>query len=148
MSPIVSIHPRSLSTCYERIEYWRSTRWQRLNEHLDNDVRSLFIVDLNNNNIDDLIRLERLPVGLGLETVSWLVSDDGRSPWRRLGGSIIVLAGAPVFAYAGRFRAAPGGGVLLIDPSRLGHFYSPAEGVAGASPSWTSLFSVLTSDVL
>jgi hypothetical protein len=33
--------------------------WQRLNRHLANDVSSLFIADLNHNNIDDLIRLER-----------------------------------------------------------------------------------------
>jgi hypothetical protein len=31
MSPIVSIHPRSLSTCYERIEYWRSTTPEKFN---------------------------------------------------------------------------------------------------------------------
>jgi hypothetical protein len=110
-------------------------------------VSSLFIADLNNNNIDDLIRLERTAISMSgnvIETFTWWVSDDGRSRWRKLkgytlnhptGGVII-----PTFAYAGRFGAAPGGGVLLIDHNRIGHFYSAAESAAGAAPDWTSLF--------
>ena len=117
--------------------------WQRLNEYLDDDVRSLFIADLNNNNIDDLIRLERVTVGSRAERAdmyTWFVSDDGRSPWRKLTSYTLPIGGSPVFADAGRFGAAPGGGVLLIDHNRVGNFYSEGEGVAGASPSWTSLF--------
>src|SRR5205823_14111350 len=61
--------------------------WQRLNQNLSDDVGSLLIADLNNNNIDDLIRLDRtkhITNNLVEETFTWMVSDDGRSPWRQL----------------------------------------------------------------
>ena len=48
---------------------------------------------------------------------------------------------AQTFGYVGRFGAAPGGGVLLIDRYRKGYFYSKAEIAAGVSPEWPSLFS-------
>ena len=113
-------------------------------------MRSLFIADLNNNNIDDLIRLERVAVGIGgvAERFTWYVSDDGRSPWRKLTSYTLPSVGVPAFAYAGRFGAAPGGGVLLIDHKRVGHFYSTAERAAGASPELDQPFSVLSSGVL
>jgi hypothetical protein len=122
-------------------------RWERLNEYLDDDVRSLFIVDLNNNNIDDLLRLERAEAESEMpgrrsrdETFTWFVSYDGRTPWRKLTSYTLPISGRATFAYAGRFGTAPGGGVLLIDPERVGRFYSAAESGAGASPSWTSRF--------
>jgi hypothetical protein len=122
--------------------------WQRLNPYLAEDVGSLFIADLNNNNIDDLIRLERTERrtrGDIEETFTWWVSDDGRSRWRKLKvytWTHPALAPVPpVFAFAGRFGAAPGGGVLLIDHNRIGHFLSEAEVAAGAAPDWTSLFA-------
>jgi hypothetical protein len=43
-------------------------------------------------------------------------------------------------AFAGRFGAAPGGGVVVTGPDRVGNFFSPAEVAAGASPDWRSLF--------
>lgn len=121
--------------------------WRRLNPDLSDDVSSLFIADLNNNNIDDLIRLERTELrtvgNIVIEIFTWWVSDDGRSPWRKLKTYEFlkpISASIPVFAFAGRFGAAPGGDVLLIDHNRIGHFYSEAEIAAGASPDWTSPF--------
>jgi len=46
----------------------------------------------------------------------------------------------PGVAFAGRFGAAPGGGTLVIDPERLGHFFSPAETAAGKPAEWTAEF--------
>jgi hypothetical protein len=122
--------------------------WERLNNHLSDDVRPLLIADLDNNNIDDLIRLEKQEMIVRSrinETFTWWVSDDGRSPWRKL--KVHELSrpryafSLPTFAYAGRFGAAPGGGVLLIDHARTGRFFSEAEIPTGASPDWSSLFA-------
>ena len=112
--------------------------WQRLNPSLSDDVRALLIADLDHNNIDDLIRVEVRP-----GRVTWWVSYDGRSPWRRLTSfSLSPLVGGPSpLAFAGRFGTAPGGGVLFVDMNRNGHFYSEAEIAAGASPQWQSLFA-------
>lgn len=129
--------------------------WRNLNPDLSNEVSSLFIVDLSNDNIDDLIRLELTEVDMGLggveETFTWWVSDDGHSRWRRLktykfrifkAAFIANSAKAPpAIGLVGRFGVAPGGGVLMIDHSRLGHFFSEAEVTAGAAPDWMSLFA-------
>jgi hypothetical protein len=94
--------------------------WKNLNPHHGDSVKSLFIADLNNNNIDDLIRLDAIGgsvAGTGAVQFTWWVSDDGRGRWRRLksytfqkifGGRLPGLCGL-----AGRFGAAPGGGVLV-----------------------------------
>jgi hypothetical protein len=122
--------------------------WQRLNSSLSDDVSTLYIADLDNNNIDDLIKLEvtaRLVNPYIEETLTWWVSDDGRSPWRKLKTYTLQRlaygSALPLFAYAGRFGAAPGGGVLLTDHDRMGRFYSPGEIPVGASPGWSSLFA-------
>jgi hypothetical protein len=112
--------------------------WQRLNPYLADDVSSLHIADLNHNNIDDLLKLER-----NGSKLTWWVSDDGRSKWRELRSYPLqdfTLFSGPLFAYAGRFGVAPGGGVLLIDRNRTGHFYSEAEIGTGVTPDWLSLF--------
>jgi FG-GAP-like repeat len=121
--------------------------WRELNSRLSDDVSSLFIADLDHNNIDDLIRLgyKRFQTGPYIvDTFTWWVSDDGRSDWRALKSyrsTRVYFAPAPrVFGFAGRFGAAPGGGVLLIDPTRTGYFFSPAEIAVGARPEWTSVF--------
>lgn len=119
--------------------------WKILNPNLADDVRSIYIADLNNNNIDDLIKLEHI-VSDGIETFTWWVSDDGRSPWRTLktytfpSSASSDIDSVPIFTFVGRFGAAPGAGVLLVDHYRIGHFFSPAEIPTGASPDWTSLF--------
>ncbi len=122
--------------------------WTNLNTHLGDAVSPLFIADLNNNNIDDLIRLEVKVSGVfGSRQVrlTWWVSDDGRSRWRALTS---YTFGAPsegripgLFALAGRFGTAPGGGVLVGDFNRIGHFFSEAEIPASGSADWTSTFA-------
>jgi hypothetical protein len=72
--------------------------------HLGDDVTSLFIADLDNNNIDD-IQAEDLRLGY------WA------TPATTLSGR----------AFAGRFSVAPGGGVVLTGSGRIGYFHSPAE---------------------
>lgn len=120
--------------------------WRQLNSHLGDDVTSLYIADLGNNNIDDILKLKTsmVPRGGGTFriTYTWYVSDDGRSPWRELKTYIWdteqpILSGR---AFAGRFGIAPGGGVILTGPDRIGNFHSPAEKAAGASADWRSVF--------
>jgi hypothetical protein len=125
--------------------------WRRLNANLGDDVRGLLFADLAHDNVDDVIRLERTVTPAGFmtvaETFTWWVSDDGRSRWRRLRRyptsflPFPFVAGRPALAFAGRFGAAPGGGVLLIGHDRAGRFFSAAESAVGASPDWASLFA-------
>lgn len=123
--------------------------WTRLNQWLGDGVSSLFIADLNNNNIDDLLKLDVRVVPVGNTgsvrlTYTWSISDDGRSRWRKLKSyTWYQSALQPILsgrAFAGRFGLAPGGGVVVTDPDRVGHFYAPLEIAAGASPDWQSLF--------
>lgn len=120
--------------------------WLQLNPHLGDDVTSLFVADLDNNNIDDILKLKTSVASRGWGayriTYTWYVSDDGRSPWREL-KTYVWDTGQPVLsgrAFAGRFGVAPGGGVVLTGPDRFGYFHSPAEEAVGASPDWRSLF--------
>jgi hypothetical protein len=125
--------------------------WRRLNQHLSDDVRRLLFADLNHDNIDDIIKLERtvFPVGLTMvgERFTWWVSDNGRSRWRQLRkydttyAPIGTVLAHPARAFAGRFGVAPGGGVLLIRHDRIGRFFSKAEEATGTSPDWTSLYA-------
>jgi hypothetical protein len=121
--------------------------WANLNPQLSNGVKSLFIADLNGNNIDDLIRMDwDLTGSFPLRAkVTWWVSDDGRSPWRKIKthdfeakGGAQAIAG--LFGLAGRFGALGRGAVLAADFNRTGHFFSEAEGNAGSNPDWKSLF--------
>lgn len=122
--------------------------WRQLNPSLGDDVSTLFIADLNHNNIDDLLKLTVSVAPLGQLvsriTYTWYVFDDGRSSWRELKRYVWDhTLGQPVLsgrAFAGRFGVAPGGGVLVTGPDRIGNFFSPAERAAGASPDWRSLF--------
>jgi hypothetical protein len=125
--------------------------WKRLNSHLSDDVRKLLFADLNHDNIDDIIKLERTvyPVfpGIVAEKFTWWVSDNGRSRWRQLReyDATYAMTGTvlahPTAAFAGRFGEAPGGGVLLVGHDRIGVFFSKAEETSGASPDWTSLYA-------
>lgn len=119
--------------------------WRQLNSELGDDVSSLFIADLDNNNIDDILKLKVTSRGWGTYriTYTWYVSDDGRSPWREL-KTYVWDTGQPILsgrAFVGRFGVAPGGGVILTGPDRIGNFHSPAEKAVGASTDWRSLFS-------
>jgi hypothetical protein len=123
-------------------------QWTVLNRHLSSDVRSLYIADLDNNNIDDIIRLETKIRGAGPDSpvnLTWWVSDDGRSRWRELRSystTVQLLRESPgLFAFSGRFGAEPGAGVLLTDVDRKGRFFSEADGRTGPSAEWTSRFA-------
>jgi hypothetical protein len=78
--------------------------------------------------------------------LTWWRSRNGTEPWTQWKQYVFTYQVspetiAPAYGYAGRFGVAPGGGTLLIDPNRMGHFFSAAEIVAGAVPDWTSLFA-------
>jgi hypothetical protein len=118
--------------------------WRQLNANLADPVAPLLIADLDNDGIDDLIKLEVIPPpSTGTQTteqVTWWVSQDGTGAWRQLKTYSFVrplTAPLPLAALAGRFGLAPGGGVLLVDHARMGRFFSEAE----ASPDWTSQFA-------
>jgi hypothetical protein len=128
--------------------------WHRLNDTLGDDVSGLFIANLDaDDNIDDVLKLDRSVVHTTnanefVAKLVWWRSKNGTQPWVKLksysytftytGFSDHVL---PVYGFAGRFGAAPGGGTLIIDPFRRGQFFSPAEALVGASPEWSSLFA-------
>jgi hypothetical protein len=123
--------------------------WSQLNPTLGDDVSTLFIADLNHNNIDDLLKLEKrttLVLGQAMvrNTYTWYVSDDGRSPWRELKkyqfDRLVFEPNLSGHAFAGRFGLAPGSGVILTGSDRFGNFFSPAEKEVGALPDWRSLF--------
>lgn len=134
-----------------------NSRWRRLNARLGDPVRNLIIANMDDDdNIDDILRLERqiqkTPVDDEMQssrltrvTLTWWRSKNGTEPWQRWKNYTFHYYTSrefvsPGFGFAGRFGAAPGGGTLVIDQNRLGHFYSEAEIKAGAAPDWTSLF--------
>lgn len=116
--------------------------WERINS-LHDDVGRLLIVDLDHDNIDDLVRVRRLRGG-GVERYAFEASYGGRTAWQPLTNVALpppnAERGAPVFVRAGRFGSSPGGGVLIADHARRGHFYSAAEVDDGRHPSWLSLY--------
>ena len=135
-------------------------QWRQLNPTLSDPVANLFIANMDpDDNIDDILRLDRkveeLSVGWRVK-LTWWRSRNGTDPWRKWkqyefgcppsGPSVNRDCVQPDkgygngYGFAGRFGAAPGGGTLVIDQTRLGHFYSEAEIAAGAAPDWTSLF--------
>lgn len=118
--------------------------WRPLNSRLSDNVGTLFIADLDNNNVDDIIRLESRGNASSVR-LEWWVSDDGTSDWRPLKSYDFLIpfgqTNIPLFALTGRFGSAPGAGVLIADFWRIGQFYSSAETAVGALPNWKSLFA-------
>jgi len=103
-------------------------------------------------NIDDILKLSRTDVLLNTSppswrtTLIWYRSKNGRGPWTEFKKYTFTYPAdwehvRPGYGYAGRFGAAPGGGVMIIDPNRRGQFFSPAETRVGANPNWSSLFA-------
>lgn len=132
--------------------------WRRLNPTLGDPVAGLFIANMDaDDNIDDILRLDRTYLLLSTltarATLTWWRSKNGVEPWRlwkqhvftyrtALGGGTLPDPEyvVPFLGFAGRFGTAPGGGTLVIDPTRIGNFYSAAETAVGASPNYKSLF--------
>jgi hypothetical protein len=130
-----------------------SSPWRRLNSSLGDAVGDLFIANMDpNDNIDDILRLERKVqtyrqgfVEYQHVELTWWRSKNGTEPWQKWKSYVfdypVVPEIVPVYyGFAGRFGAASGGGTLVIDQNRMGQFYSQAEIAAGAAPDWTSLF--------
>jgi hypothetical protein len=128
--------------------------WRRLNPTLGAPVGNLFIANMDpDDNVDDILRLDRQTVRIGSSnppvnrtTLTWWRSRNGTEPWTQWKQHVFVYPVSPEtvipgYGFAGRFGAAPGGGTLVIDPERRGHFYSAAEIATGAAPDWNSLFS-------
>jgi hypothetical protein len=117
---------------------------------LGDEVKDLFIANMDpDDNIDDILRLDRSLV-TGRLTFTWRRSKNGAEPWREwrhYAFNFPTVLGAPspevalsVAGFAGRFGAAPGGGTMVIDPNRKGHFFSEAKKQVGAPPDWESQF--------
>ncbi len=128
--------------------------WRRLNPTLGDAVANLFIANMDaDDNIDDLLRLDIKTTIVGgfssparLTRAKWYRSKNGREPWRlwkeyAFTFSVSPETVSPGYAFVGRFGAAPGGGTLVIGPTRFGYFHSKAEIAAGASPDWMSVFA-------
>ena len=131
-------------------------QWQPLNPNLHDPVGQLYIANMDaDDNIDDLLRLdakmESVPGSTVQVYLTWWRSKNGREPWKvwksynfsypQVSPGNVDAEYVPVFfGFAGRFGAAPGGGTMVTDSTRIGHFHSEAEASVGASPDWTSLF--------
>jgi len=119
--------------------------WTRINSTEDDDVRKLYIADINNNNRDDLIRMKfhggNDPPYL-VDTIEWEISYDGVTPWQPLKTYrwVALAGGPPPYTFAGRFGTGPGAAVLTIDRVGVGWFYGPLEATVGAKPDWTGTF--------
>lgn len=104
--------------------------WQTLNAKLSQDVASLLIADVDADGRDDIVRYQKSGATSLTSSVSW----GGRSDWVRLANvnaaALTGVGGAPValrlYPFAGRFDAAPGADLLLVDVSRIGRFTNRA----------------------
>ena len=124
----------------------------KLNRTLGDDVAGLFIANLDaDDNIDDILKLSRSDVqvsstpAMRRATLTWHRSKNGRDPWVELKKYTYTYPAnwehvRPGYGFAGRFGAAPGGGVMIIDPTRRGQFFSPAETRVGANPDYSSVY--------
>jgi hypothetical protein len=132
------------------------SQWRTLNQTLSDPVRNknIFIANMDaDDNIDDVLRLDRevisggqqgVPTDSELARLTWRRSKNGTATWA-LWKSYPFMYPVdnpdyvpPSFGFVGRFGTAPGGGAMVIDASRIGHFFSPAQGAQGAE--WLSLF--------
>jgi len=127
-------------------------QWQNLNPTLNDPVKSpnIFIANMDaDDNVDDILRLD-VPVigvqGTTTLTATWQRSANGTTrwtPWKSYGftidGDNIEDYVGLGFGFVGQFRGAPGATALIIDTTRIGHFYSPAQGKD--REEWVSLFA-------
>jgi Right handed beta helix region len=129
--------------------------WRNLNPTLSDPVKesNIFIANMDaDDNVDDVLRLDvvlELPGGFsGTATgrATWQRSLNGAAPWSQwkkyaFTGDISHPEDYvwPVVGFVGQFRGAPGASTLTIDPNRIGHFFSPAQG--SDREEWDSLFA-------
>jgi hypothetical protein len=129
--------------------YAASSPWQTLNPTLDNPVGrpNIFIANLDaDDNLDDVLRLDTGTQGSSTRTATWQRSLHGRTSWSQWKSYAFGFDNSHPEdyvelgpAFTGEFGAAPGDATLTIDPDRIGHFFSPAQGQAGQE--WLSLFA-------
>jgi hypothetical protein len=120
--------------------------WRKLNFNLGDDVSNLKVVNLDaEDDFDDVLKLSesrRLVSGGMRQACAWLASRNGAEKWRTYHSLEttypVAYAPPPCRGFAGQFSAAPGGGVMLIGPDRIGRFYSAAESDVGAAPEFSS----------
>jgi hypothetical protein len=110
----------------------------------------MFIANMDaDDNVDDVLRLDVPIVGIqGNTTVTatWQRSTNGSTPWNPWKSYAYTIDGSRVedyvflgTAFVGQFRGDPGASILTVDPNRIGHFYSPAQGKD--REAWLSLFA-------
>ncbi len=101
--------------------------WQTLNSKLSNDLDSVTLADLDNDRREDMVRFEKSGTSSLKVSVSW----GGRSGWTPLTTITGIAFPAPVFqgqtvlplySFAGRFDAAGGEDLLIVDTKRNGRF--------------------------
>lgn len=124
-------------------------RWRRLNATLGDGVADLYIANMDRtDNIADILRLRAnvTPLNSNRRRVklTWTRSRNGIEPWRQWMSYVYEYQVSPevvdpLFGFAGRFGGA-GGGTLVIDQNRFGHFFSEAQIAVGGGPEWISLF--------
>ena len=136
--------------------YAASSPWETLNTTLDDPLAAsnIFIANLDaDDNLDDALRLSTgisgnttAWEGTSLRTATWQRSLHGRTSWSEWKAYAFTVGNAhpedyvglgPVFT--GQFGSLPGDATLTIDPDRIGHFFSPAQGQMGEG--WLSLFA-------
>ncbi|MEA3108114.1 MAG: hypothetical protein QOI88_2719 [Gammaproteobacteria bacterium] len=126
-----------------------SKPWRMLNPTLKDPVGNLVIANMDaDDNIDDILRLDRQVshyAGKEHVTMTWWRSKNGTEPWKvwkkyEFDYPLDAEHWTVKYGFSGRFGAAPGGGTMVIDDSRVGHFFSAAEAAVGAAPEWFSVF--------
>ena len=134
------------------------TTWENLNSDLGNNVTTLIIANMDTDDkLDDVLRFQRerriytFDDGQQAEQIefTWWRSKDGRGPWEHWHTDNYVPRGRPkwdpaldlpLIGFIGRFKSS-GVGTFIIDPSRIGMFFSKAEFDAGRSAYWRSEFA-------
>ena len=126
--------------------------WRRLNEHIDTAMSGLYIANMDADDaVDDILRIETKvvdipPTDLAKATLTWWRSRNGVEPWKKFKEYSFAYRKneefvAPHWGFAGRFGPSVGASTLVIDPSRNGQFFSPAQAMVGNAIEWTSFFS-------
>jgi hypothetical protein len=124
--------------------------WRMLNSTLHDPVGKLYIANMDtDDNIDDILRLDRQVShtrdGIEHVDITWWRSKNGTEPWevwKKYSFEYPQDAEhwSVQYGFAGRFGTGPGGGTMVIDDSRIGHFFSTGEAQVGAATDWTSVF--------